>query len=153
MLKVMKFDGCLEMMEESTKTYDWTSGEVEYDLVYKDGELFGVVADDVEKEILDDIVERPYGYDFPSTLKEYASGDLRRLEELVGEELDLEKAMCCLTDLNECVIVSKVLGCTSNFTIFEGHGECELYEVYYDDSDIKFGLWVDSDNVVVAIKE
>lgn len=70
MMKVQKMNGSIVEME--TKTYDWTTGEYEYDLVYdSEGDLFGVVADDIEQEILDDIVERPYGYDFPATLDEY----------------------------------------------------------------------------------
>lgn len=72
MMKVQKMNGSIVEMEENTKTYDWVSGEIEYDLVYDaDGDLFGVVADDIEQEILDDIVERPYGYDFPATVNEY----------------------------------------------------------------------------------
>ena len=72
MMKVQKMNGSIVEMEENIKTYDWVSGENEYDLVYdEDGDLFGVVADDVEQEILDDIVERPYGYDFPATVDEY----------------------------------------------------------------------------------
>lgn len=72
MMKVQKMNGSIVEMEENTKTYDWVSGEIEYDLVYdNEGDLFGVVADDIEQEILDDIVERPYGYDFPATLDEY----------------------------------------------------------------------------------
>ena len=69
MMKVQKMNGSIVEMEENIKTYDWVSGEIEYDLVYdEDGDLFGVVADDVEQEILDDIVERPFGYDFPATV-------------------------------------------------------------------------------------
>lgn len=75
--------------------------------------------------------------------------DLKNLQSLVGQELDLEKAMCSLVDRDDCVVVSKVLGYTSNF---EGHGECELYEVGYDETDITYGIWVDSDNIVVEIK-
>ena len=72
MMKVQKMTGSIVEMEENIKTYDWVSGEIEYDLVYdEDGDLFGVVADDVEQEILDNIVERPYGYDFPATVDEY----------------------------------------------------------------------------------
>lgn len=72
MMKVQKINGSIVEMEENTKTYDWVSGEIEYNLVYdEDGDLFGVVADDIEQEILGDIVERPYGYDFPATVNEY----------------------------------------------------------------------------------
>lgn len=72
MMKVQKMNGSIVEMEENIKTYDWVSGEIEYDLVYdEDGDLFGVVADDIEQEILDYIVENPWDYDFPATLDEY----------------------------------------------------------------------------------
>ena len=70
MMKVQKMNGSIVEME--AKTYDWVSGEYEYDLVYdNEGDLFGVVADDIEQEILDYIVENPWDYDFPATLDEY----------------------------------------------------------------------------------
>ena len=150
MLKVMKFDGSVVEMVENTKTYDWTSGEVEYDLVYDGhGDLFGVVADGIEKEILDDIVERPYGYDFPSTLDEYVDNDLDRLKILVGKEFDYYDVICAMTDIDEEVIVSKIEGYTSNF---EGHGECQLYNTYYNmKHTVMYRIWVDSDNIIVTV--
>ena len=70
MMKVQKMNGSI--VEVEAKTYDWVSGEYEYDLVYdNEGDLFGVVADDIEQEILDYIVENPWDYDFPATLDEY----------------------------------------------------------------------------------
>ena len=71
MMKVMKFDGSIIEMEDK-KTYDWTSGEIEYSLVYSDdGDLFGVITDGIKQNVLDDIVENPYKYDFPVDLNEY----------------------------------------------------------------------------------
>lgn len=74
-MKIQKFDGRVIEVSNSIETYEWVSGEQEYSLVYdKEGDLFGVVADGIEQEILDDIIDRPYSYDFPSTLDEYNKG-------------------------------------------------------------------------------
>ena len=74
-MKIQKFDGRVIEVSNSIETYEWVSGEQEYSLVYdKEGDLFGVVADDIEQEILDDIVDRPYSYDFPYTLEKYNKG-------------------------------------------------------------------------------
>lgn len=74
-MKIQKFDGRVIEMSNSIKTYEWTSGEQEYQLAYdNDGDLLGVDTDSIEQEILDDIIDRPYSYDFPSTLDEYNKG-------------------------------------------------------------------------------
>lgn len=74
-MKIQKFDGRVIEVSNSIEIYEWVSGEQEYSLVYdKEGDLFGVQADDIEQEILDDIVDRPYSYDFPYTLEEYNKG-------------------------------------------------------------------------------
>lgn len=53
-------------------TYEWTSGEQEYNLAYdNEGELIGIDTEGLNKEILNDIVENPYNYDFPVDLNEY----------------------------------------------------------------------------------
>lgn len=53
-------------------TYEWTSGEQEYQLAYdNEGELIGIDTEGLNKEILDDIVNNTYNYDFPCTLNEY----------------------------------------------------------------------------------
>lgn len=58
--------------EMNTITYDWTSGEQEYQLVYdNEGDLIGIDTDGLSNEILDDIVNNTYNYDFPCTLGEY----------------------------------------------------------------------------------
>ena len=74
-MKVQKFDGRVVELNDSTETYEWVSGEMEYSLVYdNDGDLLGVDTEGIEQEILDDIVDRPYAYDFPYTLEEYRKG-------------------------------------------------------------------------------
>lgn len=74
-MKIQKFDGRVIEVSNSIEIYEWVSGEQEYSLVYdKEGDLFGVQADDIEQEILDDIVDRPYSYGFPYTLEEYNKG-------------------------------------------------------------------------------
>ena len=71
-MKVQKFDGRVVKLSDNTETYEWVSGEIEYSLVYdNDGDLLGVVIDGISQAILDDIVDRPYSYDFPGTLDEY----------------------------------------------------------------------------------
>ena len=53
-------------------TYEWTSGEQEYQLAYdKEGDLIGIDTENISNEILDDIVNNTYNYDFPCTLGEY----------------------------------------------------------------------------------
>ena len=53
-------------------TYEWTSGEQEYQLAYdNEGELIGIDTEGLSNEILDDIVNNTYAYDFPCTLGEY----------------------------------------------------------------------------------
>ena len=74
-MKIQKFDGRVIELSNSIETYEWTSGEQEYSLVYdNDGDLLGVDTDGIKQEILDDIVDRPYAYDFPYTLEEYNEG-------------------------------------------------------------------------------
>ena len=58
--------------EIDTTTYEWTSGEQEYQLAYdNEGELIGIDTEGLSNEILDDIVNNTYAYDFPTTLNEY----------------------------------------------------------------------------------
>lgn len=74
-MKIQKFDGRVMEVNDSTETYEWTSGEQEYSLVYdNEGDLLGIDIDGIEQEILDDIVDRQYSYDFPGTLDEYNKG-------------------------------------------------------------------------------
>lgn len=74
-MKIQKFDGRVIEVSNSIETYEWVSGEQEYSLVYdNDGDLLGVDIDSIKQEILDDILDRPYGYDFPYTLEEYNKG-------------------------------------------------------------------------------
>lgn len=74
-MKIQKFDGRVIEVSNSIETYEWVSGEQEYLLVYdNDGDLLGVDTDGIKQEILDDILDRPYAYDFPYTLEEYNKG-------------------------------------------------------------------------------
>ena len=74
-MKIQKFDGRIVELNDSTETYEWTSGEQEYQLVYDcEGDLLGVDTDSIKQEILDDILDRPYAYNFPHTLEEYNKG-------------------------------------------------------------------------------
>ena len=58
--------------EMDTTTYNWTSGETEYQLAYdNEGELIGIDTEGLSSEILDDIVNNTYAYDFPVDLNEY----------------------------------------------------------------------------------
>lgn len=53
-------------------TYEWTSEVQEYQLVYdNEGELIGIDTEGLSNEILDDIINNTYAYDFPCTLGEY----------------------------------------------------------------------------------
>ncbi|MFQ9298947.1 MAG: hypothetical protein ACLS90_00370 [Clostridia bacterium] len=74
-MKIQKFDGRIVELNDSTETYEWTSGEQEYSLVYdNEGDLLGIDIEGIEQDILDDIIDRPYSYDFPSTVDEYNKG-------------------------------------------------------------------------------
>lgn len=64
------YNGTVKEMD--TITYEWTSGEQEYQLAYdKEGELIGIDTEGLNNEILDDIVNNNYAYDFPVDLNEY----------------------------------------------------------------------------------
>ena len=53
-------------------TYEWTSGEQEYQLAYdNEGDLIGIDTENISNEILDDIINNTYAYDFPVDLNEY----------------------------------------------------------------------------------
>lgn len=81
MKKIMKLNGCIESME--SKAYDWICGETEFELVYdKDGDLYGVEINGIGQDILDNIVEEPWNYDFPATMENYIS-------KLPDEEIEL----------------------------------------------------------------
>lgn len=70
MTKIMKFDGTI--IEKDVLTYDWVIGETEYNLVYdNDGDLLGIDAEGLDQKLLNDIVENPWDYNFPTTLDEY----------------------------------------------------------------------------------
>ena len=81
MKKIMKLNGCVEAIE--SKAYDWICGETEFKLVYdNDGDLYGVEINGIDQDILDNIVEEPWNYDFPATMEDY-------INELPDEEIEL----------------------------------------------------------------
>lgn len=64
------YNGTVKEMD--TTTYEWTSGEIEYQLAYNnEGELIGIDTEGLDQKLLDDIVNNNYAYDFPCTLGEY----------------------------------------------------------------------------------
>lgn len=70
MTKIMKFDG--NIIEKDALTYDWVIGETEYNLVYdNNGDLLGVDIEGLDQKLLNDIIENPWDYNFPTTLDEY----------------------------------------------------------------------------------
>lgn len=74
-MKIQKFNGRIVKLSDSTETYEWISGEQEYQLVYdNEGDLLGIDIEGIEQEILNNILDRPYSYDFPSTVDEYKKG-------------------------------------------------------------------------------
>lgn len=74
-MKIQKFDGRIVELNDSIETYEWISGEQEYQLVYdNEGDLLGIDIEGIEQEILNNILDRPYSYDFPSTVDEYKKG-------------------------------------------------------------------------------
>lgn len=69
-MKIMKLNGCVENYEGIT--YSWTCGEKEFELIYdKDGELYGLVNEDIEGKLASKIVYEPWNFDFPSTIEDY----------------------------------------------------------------------------------
>ena len=70
-IEIMKFDGTLTTTEVY-ETYEWVIGDMTYNLVYdEDGDLIAVDTYGIPKDILDDIVNRPYAYNFPGTMLAY----------------------------------------------------------------------------------
>lgn len=70
-IEIMKFDGTLDFADIND-ICQWTTGEMTYNLIYdNEGDLKGVGTWGILVSVLQDIVERPYAYDFPPTLKDY----------------------------------------------------------------------------------
>lgn len=64
------YNGTVKEMD--TTTYEWVIEEQEYQLAYdNEGDLIGIDTENISNEILDDIVNNTYNYDFPCTLGEY----------------------------------------------------------------------------------
>lgn len=69
-MKIMKLNGCIENYKGST--YDWICGEKEFELIYdEDGDLYGLVCENITEKLADKIVYESWCFDFPWTLDEY----------------------------------------------------------------------------------
>ena len=126
MKKIMKLNGCIETT--GSKAYDWVSGEIEFGLVYdNDGDLYGVEIDGIDQDVLDNIVEEPYNYDFPNTIEDYIS-------ELPDDEIELP--MDVVYDLEAAG--QKLAEITGFFLILpEGRPRC------YNFPKTGFNIWCD----------
>ena len=78
-------------------TYEWTCGDTEYNLVYDNmGDLYGIVSDGIPQDVLDDIVEELYNYDFPPTLDDYMEEYMKNYNILWSIEANDEISPCKL---------------------------------------------------------
>lgn len=70
MNNIVRFDN--SEVTNNAELYDWTIGDTTYWLFYnKEGELEGFDKSRLDKELIDDIINNPWDYDFPCTLEEY----------------------------------------------------------------------------------
>lgn len=70
MNNIVRFDN--SKVINDSELYDWTIGDTTYWLFYNsEGDLEGFDSIGLDKEIIDDIINRPYAYDFPQTLEDY----------------------------------------------------------------------------------
>ena len=126
MKKIMKLNGCVETME--SKTYEWVCGETEFNLVYdNDGDLYGVEINVIDQDILDNIVEEPWNYDFPATMEDY-------INELPDEEIELP--MDVVYDLEAA---SQKLAEITGFFLILPEARPKMYRF----PDTGFNIWVD----------
>ena len=78
-------------------TYEWTCGNTDFSLAYdNDGNLYGIVSDGIPQDVLDDIVEEPYNYDFPPTVDDYIEGYMKNYNILWSMEANDEISPCKL---------------------------------------------------------
>ena len=126
MKKIMKLNGCVETME--SKTYEWVCGETEFNLVYdNDGNLYGVEINGINQDILDNIVEEPWNYDFPATMEDYIS-------KLPDEEIELP--MDVVYDLEAA---SQKLAEITGFFLILPEARPKMHRF----PDTGFNIWVD----------
>jgi hypothetical protein len=70
MNNIVKFDN--SEVTNNAELYDWTIGDTTYWLFYNsEGELEGFEKFGLDKELIDDIINNPWDYNFPCTLEEY----------------------------------------------------------------------------------
>lgn len=70
MNNIMRFDN--SEVTNNAELYDWTIGDTTYWLFYnEEGELEGFDKSRLNEELIDDIINNPWDYNFPCTLDEY----------------------------------------------------------------------------------
>ena len=70
MNNIVRFDN--SEVTNNAELYDWVIGDTTYMLYYNsEGELEGFDKSGLEKELIDDIINNPWDYNFPCTLEEY----------------------------------------------------------------------------------
>ena len=70
MNNIVRFD--YSEITNNAELYDWTIGDTTYWLFYNsEGELEGFDSIGLDRELIDDIVNNPWDYNFPCTLEEY----------------------------------------------------------------------------------
>lgn len=70
MNNIVKFDN--SEVTNNAELYDWVIGDTTYMLYYnKEGELEGFDSIGLDRELIDDIINNPWDYNFPCTLEEY----------------------------------------------------------------------------------
>ncbi|MGL5330956.1 MAG: hypothetical protein ACRDD7_16965 [Peptostreptococcaceae bacterium] len=74
---------------------------------------------------------------------------LNELEKLVGGEFNVDEIICCFTDTEEEIIVSKVEGVRNSF---EGYGACQCYNIYENTAAAEiYTMYVSEDNEIVSV--
>lgn len=83
-------------------------------------------------------------------IKRYDDEILNNLKKLVGTLVLPDEIICCFpSEIEKEVVISKIEGMTSNY---DGHGECQLYNAYYNDVEATiFNLYVADFNVLVDV--
>ena len=76
--------------------------------------------------------------------------DFERLQTLIGREFNIDNIISEMLDQEYEIVINKVEGYTSNI---EGSGKCQLYNVYYNDSEATiYDVWIDCNNIIAHIE-
>lgn len=71
--------------------------------------------------------------------------DLERLEQLIGEEFEIDSIVGCFTDKDEYVMVDN----TNVKSNFDEYGSCTCWDVFYDVEDSEnYHIWVDQNDII-----